>query len=109
MKKILLILFIAFPSIADARCLGTWEVSSLARGTHSGYNLKAPDGQTLISIPMASIRKLDEISKRIDRQSGVYKKFFICGNQSLNAFATKASGANAVFIHTGLIKKAGSD
>ena len=109
MKKLFFIIFLAFPSIADARCLGAWEVSSLARGTHSGYNLKAPNGTTLLSIPMASVRKLDEISKKIDRQSGVYKKFFICGNQSLNAFATKASGANAVFIHTGFIEKAGSD
>ena len=110
MKKILLIIIcVAFPSIADARCEGTWEVSTLARGSHSGYNLNAPNGQTLISIPMSSIRKLDEISKRIDRQSGVYKKFFICGNRSLNAFATKAYGANAVFIHTGFIEKAGND
>jgi Zn-dependent protease with chaperone function len=109
MKKILLIIFIAFPSIADARCQGAWEVSSLARGTHSAYNLNAPNGQTLISLPIASIRKLDEISRAIDRQSGVYKKFFICGNRSLNAFATKVSGAKAVFINTGFIKKAGSD
>ena len=108
-KYIMLILLIAFPSVADARCQGIWEVSSVGWGTHSGYNLKTRSGETMITVSAAWVRKMDEISKKIDRVSGVYKKFFICGNRSLNAFATKVSGANAVFIHTGLIEKAGSD
>jgi Zn-dependent protease with chaperone function len=110
--KILLItftFFITFPGIAEARCQGIWEVSALARGNHSGYNLKSKSGESFTALPIAWFRRVDEISKKIDRASGVYKKFFICANRTVNAFATKASGASAVFIHTGLIEKAGSD
>jgi Zn-dependent protease with chaperone function len=109
MRKILIFLIIMVPNIADARCLGMWEVSTLARGPHPAYNLNTKDGHTLITISNSMVQKISSISAKIDRASGVYKKLFICGNRTPNAFATNSSGVNVVAITTGLIERAGND
>jgi Zn-dependent protease with chaperone function len=109
MRKILLLLLFILPNVAEARCLGMWEVSTLARGPHTAYRLNTKDGHTLITISNSMVQKIDNISAKIDRASGVYKKLFICGNRTPNAFASRSSGVNFVAITTGLIERAGSD
>jgi Zn-dependent protease with chaperone function len=55
------------------------------------------------------VLNLDDVRKKISRQSGVYPKFLISSNQDVNAFATWENGQPITVFHLGLLNRIGND
>jgi Zn-dependent protease with chaperone function len=55
------------------------------------------------------VLKLDDIRKKISRQSGIYPKFLISSNTDINAYATYQNGQPVTVFNIGLLNRIGND
>jgi predicted Zn-dependent protease len=55
------------------------------------------------------VLKLDDIRKKISRQSGIYPKFLISSNTDINAYATYQNGQPVTVFNLGLLNRIGND
>jgi Zn-dependent protease with chaperone function len=109
------VLAVAGPGAASAQTQkpAFWDVEQAASLTSTSVRLNRPgaSGDAVETVPMARIRMIRDVKRRIEKESGISASFSLTdlGMPSANAYSTRTDKGNAVGINLAMVRLLADD